>query len=189
MRQVILAAAMALLAASVAPGARGVEDVYATFERSATLAEGAWDGYKVFIVDETQVSVDIRVSGDVDFYVFTPAQLDRYQDPNASSFPAVVTLEKAHRFQYNTSTCCRVFVIDNTARSPTGQTPDGPEYYTIEITYEAPTAPPTSFVLPAWVNWAYPAAVLSLILGTTAWLMTPPRRHRHASDQLKEFLK
>ena len=90
MRRVILAAALALLAASVSPVARGVEDVYATFERSATLAEGAWDGYKVFIVDETRVSGDIRVSGDGDFYVFTPAQLERYEDPNAPSFSAIV---------------------------------------------------------------------------------------------------
>ena len=80
-------------------------------------------------------------------------------------------------------------MIDNAARSPTGQTPDGPESYTIEVTFGTPTAPPASFALPAWAYWAYPTFLLSLVLGTAYWLMTPPRRHRHASDQLKEFLK
>jgi len=184
------AAAFALLAALAAPAAGGVESVHANFERSATVAEGSWDGYQVFVLEGTQVSVDIRVSGDVDFYVFTPGLLERYEDPNATSFPSIFSLELAHGFQYTTSKCCRVFVIDNAAKSPTGQSPDGPEQYTIVVTYGTPSAgAATSAPLPDWVNWAYPIGMVSLILSTTFWLMTPPRGGRHASEQLREFLR
>jgi len=188
-RRVFLIAALALLAAFPSHVARGVEDVHANFERSATLEEGAWDGYQVYVLDEVRVRIDIRASGDLDFYVFTSALLARYEDPSATTFPTIHAVEKSSRFQYNTTACCRVFAIDNTVKSPTGQIPDGPEYYTIEVTYESLTTPPTSFALPAWVSWAYPAAAVSLIGGTTYWLATPPRRNRHASRQLREFLK
>ena len=158
-----------MLAAAVVcliPSVTAIEDVSGDLDRSADLEKGAWFGYRILLFGATRVSVDIRVSNDVDFYVFTEGMLAQFDGASGAAFPSLLALEKAHRFQHDVTQPGRIVVIDNTAKSPSGQTPDGTERFTISVRFaDATPAGTTNGTLPPYVSWLWPGLLVTLIVG------------------------
>lgn len=101
-----------------------------------TVSDDSYDFF-TFELDGSQVldlNIEVTSGTDIDFYILTDQQFDKYKDPNAASF-------KWESFDEDTTSWDKVFdedgdfvlVIDNAEISQSGATPTGDVTYDVEL--------------------------------------------------------
>lgn len=178
---------VALLLLLAIPPAAATETISANTSLTTIVAHESWHAYKVDVAFGSSVTVSFRAQGIVDYFVFTESQYNEYTNPSVPRIGYEASQMNTQDYTYPTGRSGLVFVIDNARITEVGAIPTGEVTYTLTVAYTSRSILDALFVQSPCPGWI--ALAIVLVLGSSYWVLTPPKRYRERSAQLKAVLK